>query len=145
MYNPFFGQTFRATLSRVFDSYDRNPRKLHIVYQYPLEHNWLIASGRVVVENVRPVRYPAPRRWWEGEDEKVIVTYHVTGLPDAPRLPQGDGLLALRAAPAVALRAVSAARAPRRQRGHAAVERLGTVAGRKGASALRRLMHPDDG
>ena len=89
MYNPFFGQTFRATLSRVFDSYDRNPRKLHIVYQYPLEHNWLIASGRVVVENVRPVRYPAPRRWWEGEDEKVIVTYHVTRLPDAPRLPQG--------------------------------------------------------
>jgi predicted RNA methylase len=78
MYNPFFGPTFRGALTRVFDSYDRNPRRLHIVYQYPLEHNWLIASGRVVVDNVRSIRYPAPRRWWQDEDEKVIVTYHVT-------------------------------------------------------------------
>lgn len=85
MYNPFFGQTFRAALSQVFDSYDRNPRKLHIVYQYPLEHNWLIASGRVAVENVRPIRVPAPRHWWQDEDEKVIVTYHVTGGPGQSR------------------------------------------------------------
>lgn len=77
MYNPFFGQTFRSAISRVFESYDRNPRKLHIIYQYPLEHNWLISTGRVAVENVRSMRWPARRRWWVDEDEKVIVTYHV--------------------------------------------------------------------
>jgi SAM-dependent methyltransferase len=77
MYNPFFGQTFRTVMSRVFESYDRNPRKLHIVYQYPLEHNWLISTGRVAVENVRSSRWPARRHWWVDENEKVLVTYHV--------------------------------------------------------------------
>ncbi|HEX3965524.1 MAG TPA: hypothetical protein VHZ03_54265 [Trebonia sp.] len=79
MYNPFLGETFRAAVSAVFESYDRHPRKLHLVYQYPREHNWLISTGRVAVENVRPMRRPAPRRWWVDEDEKVIVTYHVVG------------------------------------------------------------------
>jgi hypothetical protein len=114
MYNPFFGQTFRGALSRVFDSYDRNPRKLHIVYQYPLEHNWLMSSGRVAVENVRPVRYPAPRRWWQDEDEKVIVTYHVTHAPHPapagePRPTAGRCLPRARAADSAVMRRWSAA------------------------------------
>jgi SAM-dependent methyltransferase len=78
MYNPFFGETFHSALHGIFDSYDRNPRKLHIVYQYPWEHNWLLSTGRVVVENVRSIRWPPRRHWWVDEDEKVIVTYHVT-------------------------------------------------------------------
>jgi predicted RNA methylase len=84
MYNPFFGETFRAAMAKVFDSYDRNPRDLHIVYEFPWEHDWLVATGRVVVENVRPSAWPPRPRWWERGD--VIVTYHVTGTgrPSAP-------------------------------------------------------------
>jgi SAM-dependent methyltransferase len=75
MFNPFFGYTFRDVLSRIFDSYDRNPRRLHIVYEHPWEHDWLVSTGRVVVENVRSSTWPSRRQWWEGGD--VIVTYHV--------------------------------------------------------------------
>jgi SAM-dependent methyltransferase len=83
MFNPFFGETFRAVMERVFDSYDRNPRDLHIVYAFPWEHNWLVGTGRVVVESVRPNTWPPRRRWWERSG--VIVTYHVTraGEPSA--------------------------------------------------------------
>jgi SAM-dependent methyltransferase len=77
MFNPFFGDTFRKVASRIFDSYDRNPRRLHIVYEHPWEHDWLMSTGRVVVENVRSSTWPSRRQWWESGD--VIVTYHVTG------------------------------------------------------------------
>jgi SAM-dependent methyltransferase len=77
MYNPFFGHTFRQVMSKIFESYDRDPRKLHIVYEHPWEHDWLVSTGRVVVEHVRSRTWPSRRRWWEGGD--VIVTYHVIG------------------------------------------------------------------
>ncbi len=76
MFNPFFGATFRAVMEKVFESYDRNPRDLHIVYNFPWEHDWLAGTGRVVVESVRPNAWPSRRRWWERSG--VIVTYHVT-------------------------------------------------------------------
>jgi len=75
MYNPFVGETFRTALHRVFDSYDRRPRALHIVYGYPWEHNWLMSTGRVVVDNVQPASWPALPRWWR--TGFVIVTYRV--------------------------------------------------------------------
>ncbi len=75
MCNPFFGETFRKVAARIFDSYDRNPRRLHVVYEHPWEHDWLVSTGRVVVENVRSSTWPSRRRWWESGD--VIVTYHV--------------------------------------------------------------------
>jgi SAM-dependent methyltransferase len=76
MFNPFFGETFRAVMEKVFDSYDRNPRDLHVVYDFPWEHDWLVGTGRVAVESVRPKTWPPRRRWWERS--AVIVTYHVT-------------------------------------------------------------------
>ena len=77
MFNPFIGQTFRAAVHRVFDSYDRNPRSLHIIYQFPWEHDWLLSTGRIVVESVRPSSWPAFFGWWRRGE--VIVTYRVTG------------------------------------------------------------------
>jgi hypothetical protein len=81
LFNPFLGQTFRSAMAGIFDSFDRNPRPIHIVYEYPWEHDWLVSTGRVVVENVRPMQWLGPRRWWDGGS--VITTYHVTGKADA--------------------------------------------------------------
>jgi SAM-dependent methyltransferase len=77
LFNPFYGQTFRRAITGIFDSYDRNPRHIHIVYENPQQHNWLLSTGRVVVEGVRPEMWPSTRRWWT--EWGVIVTYHVTG------------------------------------------------------------------
>lgn len=77
MHNPFFGETFRQALRNVFDSYDRNPRELHIVYMFPWEHEWLLSTGRVTVESVSAEGWPSQLRWWD--DEHVTVVYHVTG------------------------------------------------------------------
>ncbi len=81
LYNSFVGQTFRSAMAGIFDSYDRNPRPIHIVYEHPWEHDWLVSTGRVVVENVRPMKWLGARRWWTGGH--VIVTYHVTGSADS--------------------------------------------------------------
>ena len=81
LYNPFRGQTFRSAMARIFDSFDRNPRPIHIVYEHPWEHDWLVSTGRVVVENVRPMTLLRPRRWWKSG--AVITTYHVTGTADS--------------------------------------------------------------
>jgi SAM-dependent methyltransferase len=81
MFNPFFGETFRSMMTRVFDSYDQYPRRLHIVYLYPWEHDWLVSTGRVVVDNVYPGAWPKRKNWWESGN--VIVTYHVVGTGDA--------------------------------------------------------------
>jgi predicted RNA methylase len=77
MHNPFFGETFRQAMINVFASYDRNPREMHIVYMFPWEHEWLLSTGRVEVESVRPEGWPRLPRWWDGEHMTVI--YHITG------------------------------------------------------------------
>jgi SAM-dependent methyltransferase len=75
MFNPFIGQTFSAAMAKIFESYDRNPRILHIVYGHPWEHDKLLSTSRVVVNNVRSGTSPGRIRWWEKGD--VIVTYRV--------------------------------------------------------------------
>ena len=75
MFNPFIGETFSAVMSKIFESYDRNPRILHIVYEHPWEHDKLLSTSRVVVNNVRSGTWPGRIRWWERGD--VVVTYRV--------------------------------------------------------------------
>lgn len=77
MQNPFFGETFKKAMANVFASYDRNPREMHIVYQFPWEHEWLLSTGRVVVDDVRSEGWPKHLRWWD--NEHVTVVYHITG------------------------------------------------------------------
>ena len=82
LFNPFFGQTFRSAIEKIFDSYDQNPRRMHILYGYPWEHDWLVSTGRVVVEDVLPsFSWPKRRNWWRSGT--VIITYHVVGAGDA--------------------------------------------------------------
>jgi SAM-dependent methyltransferase len=90
-YNPFVAATFRAVIGRILESHDRRPRVVHLVYAVPWEHNWLLSTGRVAVDNVRPGRWPAFRSWWRRGN--VIVSYRVTGPasgspgpPPAPRV-----------------------------------------------------------
>ncbi len=84
MFNPFIGQTFSAAITRIFESYDRNPRALHIVYGHPWEHDRLLSTDRVVVNNVRSGTWPGRVRWWERGD--VIVTYRVVASADGNHL-----------------------------------------------------------
>lgn len=80
MYNPFIGQTFHCVIERVFESYDRRPRNLHIVYHYPWEHDWLLSTERVSVESVRPGSWPAVPGWWQRGN--VIVSYRVAAVAE---------------------------------------------------------------
>jgi hypothetical protein len=56
MYNPFFGETFRAMLDRVIESLDRRPRPLTIIYANPKCAPELLGTGRF--ERVKTSRGP---------------------------------------------------------------------------------------
>lgn len=47
IYNSFQGEIFDEAMRAVFDSVDRNPRHLRIFYRNPVEHERLLATGRV--------------------------------------------------------------------------------------------------
>lgn len=80
LFNPFIGQTLYSALGKVFDSFDRVPRDLHIIYAFPWEHDWLLSTGRVVVDNVRPSQSPTRPWWWR--TGRVIVSYRVVAPTD---------------------------------------------------------------
>ncbi len=97
IYNSFIGQTFHAVLTRIFESYDRSPRDLHIVYDHPWEHDWLLSTGRVTVERVAANWWPAHPGWWRRAE--VIVTYRVTDAPAGePQRPAPAAVVGHRAA-----------------------------------------------
>lgn len=63
LYNPFNGRTFQETIGNVLRSFDRVPRPLRIVYVNPVEHEFLIGTGRCrlvarLMSHLRP-----GRRW----------------------------------------------------------------------------------
>lgn len=73
MFNPFIGEIFRGAMERILDSYDRRPRDLRIIYYFPAEHDWLVSTGRVVVESVTCCFWPPRPGWWRRGD--VLITY----------------------------------------------------------------------
>lgn len=75
MFNPFTGKTFREGVERIFDSYDRKARELRIIYGFPAEHDWLLSTGRVVVESVSGCYWPSRPGWWQRGH--VLITYRV--------------------------------------------------------------------
>jgi hypothetical protein len=80
MFCPFAGAVFQQAMQRLFDSFDRHPREMHILYAYPWEHNALLATGRVEVVDVRCANWPV-RPWWPWS-AWVIPIYRV--------LPEGE-------------------------------------------------------
>lgn len=90
LYSPFTGDLFHRALERIFSSYDRAPRRLHLVYDFPWEHDWLIGTGRVRVVDVSPAQWPPLPWWWR--TGWAVVTYEVVpageggpGVPSAAR------------------------------------------------------------
>jgi hypothetical protein len=87
MFCPFIGDLFSHAMDRIFESYDRNPRPLHLIYAFPWEHNRLLASGRVEVVDVHPAQWPSKPWWpWSGW---AMPTYRVIpqgATPAAPTL-----------------------------------------------------------
>ncbi|MFL5781166.1 MAG: methyltransferase domain-containing protein [Thermoleophilaceae bacterium] len=81
MYCPFTGDLFRRALDRLLDARDSRPRPMRLVYNYPWEHNAVLATGRATVVDVRPSLWPTRPRWWMTGN--VIVTYelHSQGAP----------------------------------------------------------------
>ena len=71
LYSPFLGETFQRVIERLVASVDRRPRILRLVYNYPAEHNRLIATGRIEVLDVASRSWPTRR----GVPDDVIVTY----------------------------------------------------------------------
>jgi SAM-dependent methyltransferase len=96
MYCPFIGTVFEAAVERIVASYDRRPRPLRLVYNYPWEHNRLLASGRVSVVDVQPAQWPPRPRWWMRPE--VIVTYEVHAEGGRPALAPARPRRALRRA-----------------------------------------------
>jgi len=60
--NPFRGATFQAAVEALVASVDRRPRRLHVSYYMPLEHDRLMATGRF--RHVRTVSSWRPTREW---------------------------------------------------------------------------------
>ena len=88
LYCPFIGDAFHRSMQNVFDSYDRRPRRLLVVYVYPWEHDWLIASGRVRLVDVLPAEWPAKPWWWRSGWVQTVyeVVPEGRGGPGAPQL-----------------------------------------------------------
>jgi hypothetical protein len=94
MFCPFVGDLFSQAMDRIFESYDRNPRPLHLMYAFPWEHNRLLASGRVEVVDVHPAQWPAKPWWpWSGW---VMPTYRVIPAGTEPSPPSKRALAPLR-------------------------------------------------
>jgi hypothetical protein len=73
LYNPFTGPVFARFVERLLLSVERNPRPLRLVYNYPFEHNHLIANGRFRPVDLSYSYWPA----WYRRQGYVIITYEV--------------------------------------------------------------------
>ncbi len=60
--NPFTGRLFASTIQDLVASVDRRPRRLRLIYRCPVEHEFLMATGRFRL--VRVVRGWRPGREW---------------------------------------------------------------------------------
>ena len=62
MYNPFTGPVFEAAMARLFESLERRPRRVRLIYANPTEHDVLQATGRCqLVKRFHAWRPPGER------------------------------------------------------------------------------------
>ncbi len=74
LFNPFTGSLFSKVITNLLESYDRRPRRLRIIYRNPVEHEFLLSTGRVrVVRRLSGLR-PTPQ--WSRSNATFL--YEVT-------------------------------------------------------------------
>ncbi len=73
LYNPFTGLLFARFIERLLRSVEQNPRPLRVVYNYPFDHNYLIARGRFRPIDLSYSYWPA----WRHRPGYVVLTYEV--------------------------------------------------------------------
>jgi hypothetical protein len=79
-YNPVAGPVFDAAMDALVASYDRAPRRIHLLYRYPREHDRLAASGRF-----RLLRTQLPWRPTRGWRRGGAINIYELGVPDSAR------------------------------------------------------------
>jgi SAM-dependent methyltransferase len=78
MYSPVFGEPFERIVANLLSSVDEHPRPLRLVYNYPIEHARLLATGRARLLHASSGSWPS-RDLTRAE---VILTYLL--LPSDP-------------------------------------------------------------
>jgi SAM-dependent methyltransferase len=59
-FHPFFGETFDAVIRNLIDSLDRHPRRMSLIYVWPLFADQVLATGRFrLVKELRGRKHPA--------------------------------------------------------------------------------------
>jgi hypothetical protein len=71
LYNPFTGLLFARFLERLLRSLERRPRPLRLLYNYPFEHDYVIATGRFRPIDLSYSYWPA----WYHRPGYVVLTY----------------------------------------------------------------------
>jgi hypothetical protein len=71
LYNPFTGLLFARFIERLLLSLERRPRPLRLVYNYPFDHDHVIATGRFRPIDLSYSYWPA----WYRRPGYVIITY----------------------------------------------------------------------
>ena len=71
LYSPVVGETFHRLIERLFESLDRNPRVLRLLYNYPVEHDYLAGHQRVRVIDACPSGWLSSDRL----SDETMVTY----------------------------------------------------------------------
>lgn len=62
-YHPFEGRIFARVIDNLVASLDRNPRKLRIIYVYPMSADYLLETGRFELERKMKAPRPSLRQW----------------------------------------------------------------------------------
>jgi Methyltransferase domain len=78
---PFIGPPFATVIERLIASVDEHPRPLRIVYNLPVEHSFLIRTGRMRVLDASPNLWLSRSR----RGPMTIVTYLILPHDDALR------------------------------------------------------------
>jgi SAM-dependent methyltransferase len=71
LYSPFTDELFARVFERILASLEQRPRLLRMIYDYPVEHNQVIGSGRALPIDTAPRSFP-PRLH---QPDDVMITY----------------------------------------------------------------------
>lgn len=83
LYNPFTGLLFARFIERLLRSLDRHPRPLRLMYNYPFEHDYLMATGRFRPIDLSHSYWPA----WYRRPGYVVLTYETLTPDGGPYAP----------------------------------------------------------